>query len=143
MPRSALLKPSDAEQRLGHQMFALGDRVVYVQDSGKVPIAVRGTVIGVSRTATTKLLDVVFDTTFMSGTTLGERCPPFRGQTVPASSVPEPQQPPGHCRLPRSHRAPAGAVRLDAHVERIRLIWKALPGCSCTASAAGRLAGGC
>jgi 5'-3' exoribonuclease 1 len=87
VPRNALLKPSDAEQRLGHQHFALGDRVVYVQDSGKVPIAARGTIVGISRTATTKLLDVVFDTTFMSGTTLDERCPAFRGQTVPASSV--------------------------------------------------------
>ncbi|CAK7211474.1 exonuclease II Exo2 [Sporothrix bragantina] len=87
VPRNAVLKPADAEQRLGNQNFALGDRIVYVQDSGKVPIALRGTVVGISRTATTKLLDVVFDTTFMSGTTLGERCPPFRGQMVPASSV--------------------------------------------------------
>ncbi|CAK7270581.1 exonuclease II Exo2 [Sporothrix epigloea] len=87
VPRSAVLKPADAEQRLGNQSFALGDRVVYVQDSGKVPIALRGTVVGISRTATTQLLDVVFDSTFMSGTTLGERCPPFRGQMVAASSV--------------------------------------------------------
>ena len=87
VPRNAILKPSDAEQRLGNQHFALGDRVIYVQDSGKVPIALRGTVVGISRTATAKLLDVVFDTAFMSGTTLGERCPPFRGQAVPASSV--------------------------------------------------------
>lgn len=87
VPRNAVLKPADAEQRLGNQRFALGDRVVYVQDSGKVPIAMRGTVVGIGRTPTTKLLDVVFDSTFMSGTTLGGRCPPFRGQTVPASSV--------------------------------------------------------
>jgi len=87
VPRSGLLKPSDAEQRLGHQHFALGDRVTYVQDSGKVPIGVRGTIVGISRTATAKLLDVVFDKTFLSGTTLGDRCPTFRGQTVPASSV--------------------------------------------------------
>ncbi|OAA67002.1 exonuclease [Niveomyces insectorum RCEF 264] len=87
VPRNAVLKPSDAEQRLGNQLFSLGDRVVYVQDSGKVPIAARGTVVGISRTAATKLLDVVFDTTFMSGTTLGERCPAFRGQMVLASSV--------------------------------------------------------
>ncbi|CAK7269276.1 exonuclease II Exo2 [Sporothrix epigloea] len=87
VPRNAVLKPADSEQRLGNQNFTLGDRVVYVQDSGKVPIALRGTVVGISRTATTKLLDVVFDSTFMSGTTLGERCPPFRGQMVAASSV--------------------------------------------------------
>ncbi|TPX08224.1 uncharacterized protein E0L32_001880 [Thyridium curvatum] len=87
LPRNALMKPSDAEHRLGNQRFALGDRVIYVQDSGKVPIALRGTVVGISRTATAKLLDVVFDITFMSGTTLNDRCPAFRGQTVPASSV--------------------------------------------------------
>jgi 5'-3' exoribonuclease 1 len=87
VPRNALMKPEDAEHRLGNQHFSLGDRVVYVAKSGKVPIAVRGTVVGISRTATAKLLDVVFDITFMSGTTLSHRCPPFRGQTVPSTTV--------------------------------------------------------
>lgn len=87
VPRSALLRPSDVEQRLGNQRFKLGDRVVYAQDSGKVPIATRGTVVGITRTPLTLLLDVVFDASFMSGTTLGDRCSPFRGQTVLASSV--------------------------------------------------------
>jgi 5'-3' exoribonuclease 1 len=87
VPRNALMKPSDAEHRLGNQRFTLGDRVVYVQDSGRVPIATRGTVVGISRTPRTTLLDVVFDVTFMSGTTLGERCSPFRGSTVPIASV--------------------------------------------------------
>lgn len=82
VPRSGLMRPQDAEHRLGNQNFTLGDRVVYVAQTGKVPIAYRGTVIGISRTPTAKLLDVVFDVTFMSGTTLGDRCPPFRGQTV-------------------------------------------------------------
>lgn len=87
VPRSALLRPSDVEQRLGNQTFKLGDRVVYAQDSGKVPIATRGTVVGLTRTSRAVLLDVVFDVSFMSGTTLGDRCSPFRGQTVLASSV--------------------------------------------------------
>ena len=87
VPRNALLKPADAEHRLGNQNFTLGDRVVYVQDSGKVPIASRGTVVGLTRTSRTTLLDVVFDATFMSGGTLGDRCSPFRGQTVPVISV--------------------------------------------------------
>ena len=86
-PRSALLKPSDAEQRLSHQRFSLGDRVVYVQDSGRVPIATRGTVIGKTRTSRITLLDVVFDVTFMSGTSLEDRCSPFRGSTVPIHTV--------------------------------------------------------
>ncbi|KUI56786.1 5'-3' exoribonuclease 1 [Cytospora mali] len=86
-PRSALLKPGDAEHRLSNQQFHLGDRVVYVQDVGKVPIASRGTVVGISRVGSNNILDVLFDITFMSGNTLDGRCPPFRGQTVPASSV--------------------------------------------------------
>lgn len=87
VPRKALLKPEDAEHRLHDQRFDLGDRVVYVQSSGKVPIATRGTVIGLTKTARHTLLDVVFDVTFMSGSTLGDRCSAFRGMTVPASSV--------------------------------------------------------
>lgn len=87
VPRNALLKPSDAEQRVSNQHFTLGDRVVYVQDSGRVPIGQRGTVVGVTRTSRATLLDVVFDTTFMSGSSLGERCSPFRGSTVPSTSV--------------------------------------------------------
>ena len=86
-PRNALLKPSDAEQRLSHQRFSLGDRVVYVQDSGRVPIATRGTVVGKTRTSRTVLLDVVFDVTFMSGTSLEDRCSPFRGSTVPVHTA--------------------------------------------------------
>ena len=86
-PRNAVLKPSDAEQRLNHQRFAIGDRVVYVQDSGRVPIATRGTVVGKTRTSRTTLLDIVFDVTFMSGTSLDQRCSPFRGSTVPLHSV--------------------------------------------------------
>lgn len=87
VPRNGLLKPSDAEHRLNHQRFSLGDRIVYVQDSGRVPIATHGTVVGKTRTARTTLLDVVFDATFMSGTSLEDRCSPFRGSTVPAYAV--------------------------------------------------------
>jgi 5'-3' exoribonuclease 1 len=87
VPRGALLRPADVEHRLGNQTFKLGDRVVYCQDSGKVPIATRGTVVGLTRTSRALLLDVLFDASFMSGTDLGGRCSPFRGQTVLASSV--------------------------------------------------------
>ncbi|CZT49542.1 probable KEM1-multifunctional nuclease [Rhynchosporium secalis] len=87
VPRNALMKPSDAEHRLGNQKFALGDRVVYIQNSGRVPMGNCGTVVGISRTPRTILLDVLFDHSFMSGTSLGERCSPFRGSTVPLASV--------------------------------------------------------
>ncbi|BFZ54561.1 exonuclease II Exo2 [Savitreella phatthalungensis] len=82
-PRSALLKPEDAANRLGSQSFALGDRVIYVADSGKVPIATRGTTVGVHKDT----LDIVFDSAFMSGTMLGGRCSEYRGMTVPYWSV--------------------------------------------------------
>ena len=87
LPRSALLKPSDAVHRLGVQKFALGDRVIYAADSGKVPIATKGTVVGLTQTTRETWLDVVFDVSFMSGTTLGDRCSPFRGSTIPTWSV--------------------------------------------------------
>ncbi|CAK3829350.1 5 -3 exoribonuclease 1 [Lecanosticta acicola] len=87
VPRSALLKPSDADQRTGGQRFRLGHRVVYVLDSGRVPIAMRGTVVGLTRTPRNVLLDIVFDATFMSGTSLNDRCSPFRGSTVPSNAV--------------------------------------------------------
>ena len=87
VPRNALLLPSDAEHRMNNQDFGLGDRVVYIQDSGKVPIATQGTVVGITRTSRTTLLDIVFDVTFMSGTTLEGRCSAFRGATVPKHAV--------------------------------------------------------
>jgi 5'-3' exoribonuclease 1 len=87
IPRSALLKPSDAQWRLGDQTFRLGDRIIYTADSGKVPIASKGTVVGLTQTSRETWLDVVFDVSFMSGNTLGDRCSPFRGQTVPKWSV--------------------------------------------------------
>ena len=87
VPRNGLLKPSDAQWRLGNQRFLLGDRVIYVADSGKVPIASKGTVVGLTRTTREIWLDVVFDVSFMSGTSLGDRCSPFRGSTVPTWSV--------------------------------------------------------
>ncbi|KAI0119120.1 exoribonuclease 1 [Daldinia grandis] len=87
VPRSALLNPKDATQRLGNQKFSLGDRVVYVQASGKVPIASRGTVVGITTVGNHHMLDILCDNAFMNGTTLGGRCDPFRGQTVPANSV--------------------------------------------------------
>ncbi|KIW13743.1 hypothetical protein PV08_08934 [Exophiala spinifera] len=87
VPRHGLLKPSDAQWRLGSQRYSLGDRVIYVADSGKVPIASQGTVVGLTQTTRETWLDVVFDVSFMSGTSLGDRCSPFRGSTVPTWSV--------------------------------------------------------
>ncbi|KAH8112662.1 exonuclease II [Phellopilus nigrolimitatus] len=78
IPRQAILKPAHAVYRLQNQTFALGDRVIMVQDSGSVPLAVKGVVVGINA----KSLDIAWDVPFMAGTTLGDRCPMYRGSTV-------------------------------------------------------------
>ena len=69
IPRQAVLKPSHAVYRLQNQHFALGDRVTMVQDSGGVPLSIKGVVIGMNA----KSMDIVWDVPFMSGTTLSDR----------------------------------------------------------------------
>ena len=86
-PRHSILKPADAAQRLRGQEFQVGDRVAYVADKGKVPLGLTGTVVGITATPRSTLLDISFDGTFMAGTTLNERCSPFRGASVDSSTV--------------------------------------------------------
>jgi 5'-3' exoribonuclease 1 len=69
IPRQAVLKPSHVAYRLQNQHFAIGDRVTMVQDSGGVPLSVKGVVVGLNA----KSMDVVWDVPFMSGITLGNR----------------------------------------------------------------------
>jgi 5'-3' exoribonuclease 1 len=78
VPRRAVLKPEHTVYRLQNQRFDLGDRVVMVQESGGVPLAAKGVVIGLS----TKTIDVVWDVPFISGTTLSNRCSQYRGSSV-------------------------------------------------------------
>ncbi|KAI0342644.1 hypothetical protein BDW22DRAFT_1329856 [Trametopsis cervina] len=82
IPRQAVLKPAHAAYRLQTQHFALGDRVTMIQDSGAVPLSVKGVVIGLNA----KSMDVVWDVAFMAGTTLGDRCSHYRGSTVEFTS---------------------------------------------------------
>ncbi|KAI0950824.1 hypothetical protein AcW1_008023 [Taiwanofungus camphoratus] len=82
IPRQAVLKPSHAIYRLQNQHFALGDRVTMIQDTGGVPLSIKGVVIGMNA----KSMDVVWDAPFMSGTTLGDRCSQYRGSTVEFTS---------------------------------------------------------
>ncbi|KAG8762834.1 hypothetical protein FRC11_007551 [Ceratobasidium sp. 423] len=83
VPRQALLKPDHAVHRLQNQKFSLGDRVVMVQNTGGVPLAAKGVVIGLLPT----LLDVVWDVPFINGSTLGGRCTEYRGSSVTFNSV--------------------------------------------------------
>ncbi|KAJ7785537.1 exonuclease II [Mycena olivaceomarginata] len=78
IPRQAVLKPAHAVYRLQTQHFSLGDRVTMIQDSGGVPLSVKGVVIGLNA----KSMDIVWDVPFMSGITLGDRCSQYRGSTV-------------------------------------------------------------
>lgn len=78
IPRLAVLKPSHASFRLGGQKFSLGDRLVVVQDSGSVPLAAMGVVVGLN----TGTIDAVFDFPFLGGTNLQGRCRPHCGATV-------------------------------------------------------------
>ena len=78
VPRRAVVKPEHAVYRLQNQKFDLGDRVVMVQESGGVPLAARGVVIGLN----TKNIDVVWDVPFISGTTLNSRCAQYRGSAI-------------------------------------------------------------
>ncbi|KAG9109509.1 hypothetical protein FRC07_008294, partial [Ceratobasidium sp. 392] len=83
VPRQALLKPDHAVYRLQNQKFVLGDRIVMVQNTGGVPLAAKGVVIGLAPT----LLDVIWDVPFINGTTLHGRCSEYRGSSVPFDTV--------------------------------------------------------
>lgn len=71
IPRQAVLKPAHASFRLQGQVFSLGDRVIMVQDSavGGVHLSMKGVVIGLNSNS----IDVVWDSPFIGGLTLGGR----------------------------------------------------------------------
>ncbi|PLW18535.1 hypothetical protein PCANC_16180 [Puccinia coronata f. sp. avenae] len=83
VPRRAILKPSHVEEKLGSQSFELGDRVTMVSDRGTVPISAKGVVVGIND----KLIDVVFDTAFIGGTTLSNRCESYRGVSIGGNTI--------------------------------------------------------
>ncbi|GAA5924119.1 hypothetical protein JCM10213_004497 [Rhodosporidiobolus nylandii] len=83
IPRTGVLKPAHAPARLREQTFSLGDRVITVAETGSVPLSAKGVVVGIQ----SNFIDVVFDVQFMGGTTLGDRCSPYRGATVTRSAV--------------------------------------------------------
>lgn len=69
VPRQGLLKPEQAPLRLSSQTFGLGDRVIMAHDSGNVPLAAKGVIIGIQD----GLVDVIFDVPVFGGSNLGER----------------------------------------------------------------------
>ncbi|AOA63264.1 5'-3' exoribonuclease 1 [Komagataella phaffii CBS 7435] len=87
VPREATLDISNSSQFLSKQTFNLGDRVIYVEDSGKVPNFSKGTVIGVRSVGTKVTLNVLFDLPLLSGNTFDGRLATPRGVTVDSSLV--------------------------------------------------------
>ena len=70
IPSEAVLKPSDATFKLQDQHFALGDRVVMVQETGSVPLGAKGVVVGFHNQG----MEILWDHSFLSGTNLNGRC---------------------------------------------------------------------
>jgi len=79
IPPQAVLKPDHATFKLQEQHFTLGDRVVMVQDAGSVPLGAKGIVVGFHN----RVMEVLWDHSFISGTNLSGRCSPYRGLEVP------------------------------------------------------------
>ncbi|KAF8839725.1 hypothetical protein BDN67DRAFT_1056370 [Paxillus ammoniavirescens] len=82
IPQHAVLKPGHSIYRLQNQHFALGGRVTMVQDSGGVPLLIKGVVIGIN----SKTIDVIWDAPLMLGGTLRDRCSQHRESSVQFNS---------------------------------------------------------
>ncbi|KAI1311888.1 hypothetical protein EDD11_003289 [Mortierella claussenii] len=115
--RHTMLKPSHAATLLPDQTFKLGDRVVFVQDSGTVPIGAKGTVVGIDRLE----VEVVFDDKFMSGMDLSGRCSMYRGMTVLPQSILNLSNPQCNQKQPPMSAGATGAVAgATGHANQVR-----------------------
>lgn len=87
IPRVAVLNPSVPVLKLKHQQFRLGDRVMYILNSGKVALFSKGTVVGYRSSETAVSVHVVFDTPVLSGNRFDGRLETQRGLSVDSSSL--------------------------------------------------------
>ena len=85
VPREAVLDPKSSFTLLRSQRFDLGDRVIYVQDSGKVPLFSKGTVVGYTTLAHSLSIQVLFDNEIVAGNKFGGRLRTNRGLGLDAS----------------------------------------------------------
>ncbi|KAJ2725713.1 exonuclease II Exo2 [Coemansia sp. Benny D115] len=111
--REGVLRPVDAQYLLKGQSLMVGHRVIYVSDrGGSVPLGAKGYIVGIhakssqnpipyvinnQHVAKTQqdgvpadmihMVEVLFDKTFIDGTSLEGRCPPYRGALVPPHHV--------------------------------------------------------
>ncbi|KAF9953306.1 5'-3' exoribonuclease 1, partial [Modicella reniformis] len=117
--RHTMLKPSYAATLLTDQTFQLGDRVAFVQDSGTVPIAAKGTVVGIDRLE----IEILFDDMFMSGMDLGGRCSMHRGMTVGRQSILNISNPQCNQKQPTTVPPESSRPRPTAIIQRPDLYW--------------------
>ncbi|EDO17798.1 hypothetical protein Kpol_541p40 [Vanderwaltozyma polyspora DSM 70294] len=85
VPREAVLDPKSSFTLLRSQRFDLGDRVVYIQDTGKVPLFSKGTVVGYTTLGQRLSVQVLFDHEIVSGNKFGGRLRTNRGLGLDAS----------------------------------------------------------
>lgn len=87
VPQRAVINPSVSYQLLNSQKFELGDRIIYVQESGKVPQLSKGTVVAINTLGTKTSLTVVFDLPLVGGNNMGGKLKSNRGTIVDSSLV--------------------------------------------------------
>ncbi|QLL34535.1 hypothetical protein HG536_0G03970 [Torulaspora globosa] len=85
VPCDAILDPKTSFTLLRGQKFDLGDRVVYVQDSGKVPLFSKGTVVGYTTLGSRLSVQVLFDNELVAANNFGGRLRTNRGLGLDAS----------------------------------------------------------
>ena len=87
VPKEAVINPVESYQLLNSQRFELGDRIIYVQDFGKVPYLSKGTVVSITPIGTKIQLGVIFDYPLLSGNNMGGKLKTNRGMTTDSSLV--------------------------------------------------------
>ncbi|RLV94708.1 5'-3' exoribonuclease 1 [Spathaspora sp. JA1] len=87
VPRDAILNASESYQLLSDQRFELGDRIVYVQDFGKVPVMSKGTVGSILTVGSKTSLGVIFDEPLLGGDTMNGKLRTKRGLIIDSSLV--------------------------------------------------------
>lgn len=87
VPKEAVINPGTSYSVLQNQRFTLGDRVMYVQDSGKVPKLSKGTVVAITAVGSKTSLSVVFDYPLITGNNMGGKLKTNRGLIIDSSLV--------------------------------------------------------
>lgn len=87
VPKDAVINPSTSYSVLQNQRFTVGDRVIYVQDSGKVPKLSKGTVVAITALGSKTSLSVIFDYPLVTGNTMDGKLKTKRGLIIDSSLV--------------------------------------------------------